>query len=170
MSIIIVTKNQYICASQVHAVLLDEEHNYIDVSEIPRKVKRVKENVYTIKVTYTPEDSAVSQRSSSNNHGNGDGTYEACVEIKGYKNAHDIFATLVNQIREQQPDQLYLQKFIDDLLTKTNEIEDVPEFELIPEELLKNEEDDDGSTNKIRGSGKAERECKRVLRTIKKGR
>lgn len=107
---VIVTQNQYILASKIHHITMDEQISHEEV-RINNKYSTVKSKYYQITVIYSPD-------MSQNQHNNGrhDETRECSVIIRGAVNAHLVFKNLIQQIREQMPDQLYLDKALENML------------------------------------------------------
>lgn len=110
--IVIATDRMYIVSKKIHSIFLDEE---IDI-------RRIKKNIakdffyYLIKITFEPEDSAASH------HGNSSRSYDIMtVEFKvyGQSRAISVYKDIVSQIREQCPDQVYLDKIAENFLARS---------------------------------------------------
>jgi choline kinase len=156
---VIVTQNQYILATKIHHITMDEQYNHTDGF---RNGKRhtFMDRYYQVTVIYTPEDSTPNNSNSlrtSNNE-----MRECSVIVRGVSNAHSVFKNLIQQIREQMPDQLYLDTALERMIAN---------FDV--EEAIKDEEKDArkyeevksvASTKKVRRTGKAKRASKKVLR------
>ena len=155
MSIVIVTQNQYLLASKIHYVNLNETSEVIDLGYGAGR-RQVKELLYSIHIVYSPDN--VTATSSRDDH------RECNVAIRGKVNAHRVFRDLIRQIREQTPDQLYLDKALEVLLGK--ELSLVAEEEEIELKAAK-ELSGDRISKKVRRTGKKKRRNKKVLRKPK---
>ena len=130
--LVIVTESNYlICESIYHVTLdcVDTDNELVsainNAMKLQRKLKvkptklqtsvnKAKERArYKITINYAPVP--VSQ-----NTGRID-TRECDIVIYGFSNASRIFRDIVEQIREQMPDQLYLNKLVDKLLGDNND-------------------------------------------------
>lgn len=108
MSITIVTRNQYILASRINHVTLDENTAWVDVRNTNGKYVSLKEVSYNINIYYVPEVSAT----------NGKDHQQQCqVTVRKRVDAHEVFRSLVEQIREQMPDSLFIQKALEKMLS-----------------------------------------------------
>jgi hypothetical protein len=152
---IIVTRNQYICAQKIHHVLLDEEIDTINLSN-GRDLLRRK---YMISVVYTAESQAQNSREDNR---------ECNVIVYSRKEAYLLFKDLCNQIREQSPDAHYLNKVLENFLSE----EEIAEIgKLDDEELFKKEMKErlyDPSSKKLRSVRETKRKHKRLLPKAKK--
>lgn len=157
MSLVIVTTNQYLIASKIHFVNLNEDSEHIDLGFGEHR-KSFKKLTYNIHIVYTAE-------STGNTNSTRDEHRECNLTIRGKVNAHRVFRDLIRQIREQTPDQLYLDAALEALLSK--ELSIVAEEE--QQELLAAKEfGNDRSAKKVRGARKAKRRNKKVLRKPKR--
>ena len=109
---VIVTKNQYILASKIHNINMDETVDRTEIRTSSGRFKTVKEKVWHINVIYSPE-----QTSNPNGQPTRDDVKECSVRLYGSVNAHKVFADLIQQIREQMPDQMYLDTALERLLS-----------------------------------------------------
>jgi hypothetical protein len=118
--IVIATEKMFINAKKIHSIFLDEEADY----EIVKKNKKTL-FYYTLRINFTPTNE------ESLNHANNSSRYEniMCVDFKiyGHKRAVKLYKDIVSQIREQCPDQLYLDKIADTFLSRS--IDDDPSTE-----------------------------------------
>lgn len=109
---VIVTKNQYIIASKIYHITLNENYEYHNVKTNSGS-KDVKETFYEISVSYSPEATTNSSQPFSNR----DDIRDCTVVIRGKVDAYKVYKTLIEQIREQNPDQLFLDKALETLLS-----------------------------------------------------
>jgi hypothetical protein len=118
---VIVTNNQYILAKRIHHVSLSEDYNYHEIIVKGRR-NTVRENVYSINIVYVPEDNG----GSGSMIGNGREEVREChVVIKTSKaTAYKSYSNLIEQIRQQSPDQLFLDSALENIL-KQSEIEKI---------------------------------------------
>jgi hypothetical protein len=156
MGIVIVTRNQYIIADKIHHVLLDEHKEYHDVRNPKGRMVGVTQRYFNITIIYTPEATTNGRNDKA----------ECSIKILAKVDAYKVYRDLIQQIREQSPDQLFLDKVLENLLT--------------PDDLMKieqeqiNDDDDwsldvseaksDRSAKKARKPRKAKRANKKVLR------
>lgn len=162
MSLVIVTKNQYIIASKIHHIVLNEGYEYHDVRNSAGRMIGVRENTYQIHIIYTPD-------SSSNNNGRGEERHDCTVTMRGKVDAYKVYKDLIRQIREQMPDALFLNTALERLLSDADfeaiaNSEEQDKLECM--EIMK----DDRRTKKVRKSRKAKRASKKVLRRAKRRR
>ena len=159
---VIVTQNQYLLASKIYHITLDESVEYIDYRENGKLCsKRVKK--YTIQIIYAPD-------TPTNNNGR-DESRECVVNITSAVDAHKVFRDIVEQIREQNPDQLYLDKALEkmiaatdiDYLTTKDKVDELKKQYTKRARRLFN----DRNAEKIRKVRKAKRRSKKVLRRVK---
>lgn len=120
---VIVTKNQYVLAHKIHHITMDQQISYQDVKIANNKYKTVKDVYYNITILYVPETNV--------NNNNRDEVRECNVIIRGAVDAHKVFSSLIEQIREQMTDSLYLDKALENMLStvdvKSLEIKDKSE-------------------------------------------
>lgn len=160
MSIVIVTKNQYLLASKIHHIVLNEGHDYVDVRTKSGRTIGASESTYTINIIYTPE--------VTNVNNNREERHECTVTMRGRVHAYRVYKDLINQIREQMPDQLFLNKALEQLLSEDDFIK-IANAEA--EDDRKCEETMyDRRPKKIRKPRKAKRNSKKVLRGPKRRR
>jgi hypothetical protein len=155
---VIVTQNQYILASKIHSVVLNEEGEWKDV-HVNGKLVSVKEQVYTIHVTYSPDLTATTMGGNSR-----DDTRECTCTLKGKVNAYTVYKDLINQLRDQMPDQLFLDKAIENLLNQDSMAKIKTEEEMDVEQEGKQY---DAIADAIRGVRKTKRADQKVLRGFK---
>ena len=163
---VIVTQNQYILASKIHHVTMDESTNHQEIYLGNGRRKTITERFYQISVIYTPED--ISNNISLSNNRNNNETRECTVNIRGAVNAHLVFKNLIQQIREQMPDQLYLDTAMERMIAGIN-MEDLQDRD-VNSKLPELETKDDRKPKKIRRARKTKRASKAVLRKSKKRR
>lgn len=114
---VIVTQNQYILASKINHVTMDEQINTLELISANGRRYSIIDRYYQITVIYTPENS-LTQNQYGNTSGNrGDEVRECVVIVRGAVNSHLVFKNLIQQIREQMPDQLYLDTALERMLT-----------------------------------------------------
>lgn len=155
---VIVTSHQYLIASKILHIGLEESESWQDFRK-NGKVVTIKVPQYFIKIVYEPEQNTPGTNLSTRHD------YRECiVTLKTATSAHKIFKNLVEQIREQMPDQLYLDKALERLISAEN-------LEIIEEEdrryATQLEEFNDGTnkrTKKVRRARKTKRRSKKVLR------
>lgn len=161
---VIVTDNQYVLASKIHHITMDESINYREVT-IDSKINTVKESYYQITIVYSPEN----VNSMSNNR-NSDEMRECTVIVRNSKNAHKVFQNLIQQIREQMPDQLYLDKALERLF-ENNDLSKIVEGDVdeAKDRLLSMEDiKNDRKSKKVRSFRKKKRRNQSVLRAAKR--
>lgn len=136
--ITIVTDRLYLVTEKIISIYINEYFdNYGPGS------RRVYLHEYSIYINFVPTDS-----NGSNNIRNDS---SETVQIKGFglKRTSLLFKDIVRQIREQCPDQLYLDKVVDGFLSQ--------------------EVSDDAGANQIHRIRKEKRRSKKVLRRAKRG-
>lgn len=165
---VIVTKNQYLLASKINHITMNEHTEYIDIRNSSGRVVSEKSSYYNICILYVPETTQVGH------NGLGREELRECnVHIKSAVNAYKVFKDLVEQIREQMPDQLYLDKALERMIGGV----DIKELEQQDQYMLKASEQQssqrksrDSNSKKVRRTGKAKRRSKKVLRKSKRSR
>lgn len=158
---VIVTQNQYILASKIHHITMDEQISYDEVRAPNSRYISVKTKYYQITVIYSPDMSQ-----SQHNNGRHDEIRECSVIIRGAVNAHLVFKNLIQQIREQMPDQLYLDKALENMLagvdmTLLAEKDSNDDFKLEVKDALR-------SSKKVHSPRKTKGRGKAILRKSKK--
>lgn len=154
---IIVTKNQFIRATQINHIILDELVENIQIGNDGFALKK-----YLITVVYTPENGSPNQHNSD--------LRECTVALTSRKEAYLLFKDMTSQIREQTPDALYLNKLLENLLND----EDMKKIE--DSEKGENQQTEmkavlyDPRATKLRRARKKKRAGKKLLRKSKKGR
>jgi len=120
---VIVTTNQYILASRINHILLQENVSHIDVRNKQGKYVSIKNCEYLIDIWYVPESAS-----------NPDKQQNCTVTLKSRVDAHKVFKSIVEQIREQMPDTLYLREALEKMLAgssiENNRYNDDDEYEL----------------------------------------
>jgi hypothetical protein len=114
-----------------HCYLVCRAINHISVSAVPRdsgllfrkksvtKTPKGKEDLHRISIDYEP----LVPGATTGGHGfigSSKSADECCVviEVYGEQHAVDLFKVMVRQIRDQTPDELYLDKLVDDYFTE----------------------------------------------------
>lgn len=110
---VIVTKNQYILANKIHHITLDEHKEVLEYRKSGKWHSEII-NKFTITLYYTPDNGA------TNNNFND--VRECSVYISDKYDAKSIYKDLISQIREQMPDQLYLDKAFENLLKQEDDV------------------------------------------------
>lgn len=166
---VIVTQNQYLLASKIHHITMDENVNYVDVKTKNGRHMSLRDVHYSIQIIYSPETV------TSQNNGtlrNSEEHRECCVTIRTAVNAHKVFKDLIQQIREQMPDQLYLDTALERMIANMD-------MTALEERDLSDKKDEcvltvpmekkraNRKPKKIRKSGKAKRGSKTLLRKSK---
>lgn len=162
---VIVTQNQYILASKIHHITMDEQVNYREVVVNSRQ-NTVKEEYFQITIVYSPQD--VSTQNS--NHRSSDEMRECSVVIQSKFNAHKVFKDLIEQIREQMPDQLYLDKALERMLGSLDKEKMADDYEGNAKHTLLSMEEKryDTKSKKVRGVRKTKGTSKGLLRAAKR--
>lgn len=111
---VIVTQNQYILASKIHHITMDEQVQHHEVRSSSGRYRTVIDRYFQITVIYTPELTQAQQNNSLN--GRDPDQRECSVIVRGNVRAHLVFKNLIQQIREQMPDQLYLDTALERML------------------------------------------------------
>lgn len=158
MGIVIATRNQYIIADKIHHVILDEHKTYHDFRNPKGRMVGIAERYFSITIIYTPEAVTGGRNDKS----------ECAIKILAKVDAYKVYRDLIQQIREQSPDQLFLDKVLENLLTP----DDLVKFE--QEQRTRQYKDEwsldeaeyksDRSAKKARKPRKAKRSSKKVLR------
>lgn len=126
-SIVIVTRQCYlVCESinyiSVHEVDEEDKAESLFYSPPPPKKYRKKPTakqqlldklkraaqLYQIQIDFVP-----TQGNNSNNSRNNNGNSSVTITVRGYDRCLDLFGEMINQIREQQPDKLFLDKMVE---------------------------------------------------------
>jgi hypothetical protein len=150
---VIVTQNQYILAKTIHHITLNENVEYVEL-KINGKFTQVKCETFSINITYTPDVQSPNSR---------DDWRECMVVLRNKNRAYKAYKELIHQIREQNPDQLFLDKVMESILSSDYILNDKEndDFEL-------EEKRYDGRTKKIRSIRKTKARSKKVLRKSKR--
>ncbi len=111
---VIVTQNQYLLASKIHHITMDEQVNYQDIRDERGRHRSIKDVHYVIQIIYAPEN----VNSNNGQLRSNDEQRECSVTIRTAVNAHKVFRDLIQQIREQMPDQLYLDTALERMISQ----------------------------------------------------
>lgn len=111
---VIVTQNQYLLASKIHHITLDEQINYQDIHDERGRSRSIKDVHYVIQIIYAPEN----VNSNNGQLRSQDEQRECSVTIRSAVNAYKVFKDLIQQIREQMPDQLYLDTALERMISQ----------------------------------------------------
>lgn len=160
MSVVIVTKNQYLLCQRIHHITLNENYDYVDVRNTAGRMINIRENSYVINIIYTPESTS-HQNSREERH-------ECNVTMRGKVHAYRVYKDLIQQIREQMPDSLFLNKALEHLLSDEDFLK--IEASVLDDDLKCEEVMSDRRPKKIRRARKAKRNSKKVLRRPKRRR
>lgn len=160
---VIVTKNQYLLAVRINHIHMDERLEHNDIRGNNGRFRTIINRNYVITIHYIPEATSSGNGFTSNQ----EHVRECSVVLRGAENAHQVFNDLIRQIREQMPDQLYLDKALERLLDGT----DIDALKQIDYKDLSHDAKGmhDGNTKAVRKVGKAKRRSKKVLRKPKPG-
>ena len=165
---VIVTQNQYLLASKIHHITMDETVNYIDVRTASGKHMSLRDAHYVIQIIYSPE----TINSNNGQVRSSDEQRECSVTIRSAVDAYKVFKDLIQQIREQMPDQLYLDTALERLIAGTDlaslvEKDQNDEEDKFMVSLTALEKKNDRRAKKVRKPRKAKRANKKVLRRTK---
>jgi hypothetical protein len=152
--VVIVTKNQYILAEKIYSVLLNEEFEWSDI-RVKGKNVSIKDFKHTIVVTYLPETSTSGRTER----------LEAVITLRHRVDAQRVYNDLISQIREQMPDQLFLDRALENILNQ----DDLNKIELnFDKDRQEEKKRYESATNAIRRVGKKKRRSEAVLRKAKR--
>ena len=165
---VIVTQNQYLLAAKIHHIVMDEIVNYVEVRTTKGRVVSLRDAHYVIQIIYAPEN-------VSNNNGqirSQDEQRECSVTIRSAVDAYKVFRDLIQQIREQMPDQLYLDTALERLIAGTDlaslvEKDKNDEEDKFMVSLTVVEKKNDRRAKKVSKPRKTKRASKKVLRRTK---
>ncbi len=167
---VIVTQNQYLLATKILHITMDEQTNYVEIRK-NGAYHSAREKYYQITIVYVPE------AFSTNNHHQGHNeTRECTVNIRGAVNAHKSFNSLMEQIREQIPDTLFLDKAVEKMFGgggtdyETIGLKDQAHDELAFDAQEIKHVKSNRRAKAIRKPRKAKRASKKVLRGAKRKR
>lgn len=163
MSVVLVTPNMYLIASKILHITMDEHVNYIEVRQSTGKFKTHFDKYFNINIIYETEVVSNQNPGFGGKSHSGD-TRECSIEIRGATNAHKMFNNMIEQIRNQMPDVLFLNQAVEALFNQV----DTKFLEDKDQEKVKMNYDAD--TKKVRRAGKAKRAGKAVLRKSKSSR
>jgi hypothetical protein len=156
---VIVTQNQYILAQKIFHVTMDERKELDEVRLSNGRYKTVVDRYYQITVIYEPEVTNI-------NNNIRDQMRECSVKLVGHVHAHKVFANLIQQIREQLPDQLYLDTALERMIAGTD-MELLKDMDLNKDKYADLEKAHDRKPKVIRKPRKAKRRSKKVFRKAK---
>ena len=105
MAIVIVTRNQYIVASRINYAVLNESYDFKDTRDRNGRYRSIKTYNYVINVEYIADSS----------QGSREDVRECVININKKADAYRIYKNLIEQLREQMPDALFLNQAIDNL-------------------------------------------------------
>lgn len=95
---------------------MDEQHDYKEVKKSNGRTFTTLDRYHQITIVYSPENvSGLSGQIRSN-----EDQRECSVIIRGAVNAQKVFHDLIQQIREQMPDQLYLDTALERMISGTS--------------------------------------------------
>ena len=92
---------------------MDEQVNYQDIRDRNGRHRSIKDVCYVIQIIYAPEN----VNSNKGKISSKDEKREWYVNIRTAVNAHKVFKDLIQQIREQMPDQLYLDTALERMIS-----------------------------------------------------
>lgn len=147
---------------------MDEQVNYVDVRTTAGKVVSLRDAHYVIQIIYSPENVA----SNNGQLRNQDEQRECSVTIRSAVDAYKVFKDLIQQIREQMPDQLYLDTALERMIANTDMASLVEKDEEDDEDkfavsLTVVEKKNDRRAKKVHKPRKAKRRNQKVLRKSK---
>lgn len=114
---VIVTKNQYLLASKIHHITMEERIDYNEVNLGKNNVRTAVDKYHMITIIYSPDSNT---GSGSNHTRSSEEVRECAVIVRGAVNAVKVFHDLVRQIREQMPDQLFLDTALERMIADTD--------------------------------------------------
>ena len=134
-NIVIVTKQCYLLAQAITYIAIDKVQDDQDKERLtfvkPRRYKKkptkrqielaqLKEmgQLYNININFIPVNNGINI--SGSGRGNGE-TCELCITVGGREATLALFSDMVSQIREQLPDQLFLDTLVERFLTSHHE-------------------------------------------------
>jgi hypothetical protein len=133
-SIVIVTSQCYLLAEAINFIVINEDDDSIDREWRPnapkqRKVRNTNKVVreymmerkpFNINISFIPKAGAAqansSSLSSSSKH-NSDNSTLVSVKVHGLQRTLKVFQDIVSQLREQIPDELFLDRLVERFLT-----------------------------------------------------
>jgi hypothetical protein len=132
--VVIVTRQCYLVAESINHISvheMDEEDKADSLFYVPptrknrrrrkltpkqellEKLKRAAQ-LYQININFTPLQSSPQNGISKHNNGNDSVT----ITVRGYDRALELYHDMINQIREQIPDRLWLDKLVESFFTQ----------------------------------------------------
>lgn len=115
MSITIVTSRAYLICDAINSITLRAEPERITNTKIMP--------YYFIDINFKPLNNG--NQNNNNNRNNEEGEI-VCIKVIGEKVALKLYKEVVGQIREQMPDQMYLDKMLENILDGSLDIHDDP--------------------------------------------
>ena len=125
MSLVIITKRCFLVCERVTSIIIEESNNFekekIQESSrrfnfLKKKIKETKLDEWVICVNYIPESVNASSGKIYPSGSKEEKTLE--LLITGKREAFALFNEMVHEIREQNPDLLYLDKLIEKMLSE----------------------------------------------------
>lgn len=114
--VIIVTKQCYLVCERINSITItetDEGDRVFSLSSIrknsKKKTKKPIDKKFRIVIDFVP----LSANSPSNQYSSNGNTAAVAIEMRGEKAVLGLFKQIVDQIREQQPDKLWLDKLVE---------------------------------------------------------
>lgn len=148
MSLTIVTSRTY---------LLCEAINHISLRAEPERINNHKiMPYYYIDINFVPLSRGNGGGSSSLSSRNNDEDHQVCIKVIGEKVALRVYKEIVQQIREQMPDQMYLDKMVENILGGNDIHDDTSATEVSSTRRKKR-----GSKAILRGNGRGRSRRKR---------
>ena len=128
-SIVIVTKQCYLLAEAINYITInevrDDDYVKLDFDNSKKKSKKPTKKgtpddarQFQIIVDFIPLQGTTTTLKS--NH-NSSGSVNVAVAVTGRERTLDLFAHMVDQIREQLPDQKFLDQMVEKFLTETKD-------------------------------------------------
>lgn len=126
MSIVLVTKQCYLVAERITYVSLEEAEPDTETKSLWSLLGKLyfkdARSRWLINISYTP----VQSKTATPNHNSGYGSnreemYSLELSVIDHKAAMGLYKEIVNEIREQSKDQLYLDQLVDKFLTQSEE-------------------------------------------------
>ena len=164
-SIVIVTKNQYVLASKIHHINMDEHVEYKEVI-VNGKDECVKDHYFQINVIYSPQDINTNGVNRSSEE-----VRECSTIVRNVKEAHKIFKSMIQQIRDQQPDVLHLNKALEMMLGEVKEDDMEEDYHPSASAMLLHKEQTarDRTAKKIRRNREAQGNSKAAHKRARRG-
>ena len=115
-NLVIVTKHCYLLCDSINSISI-EEVNGQEEKWVPKKkkklaIKPIKTEAIKNTLEYEITIDFISTMAPSNGR-NGGSDRTLAIRVRGYDRALALYKDMVNQIREQMPDKLFLDKLVD---------------------------------------------------------